>query len=284
MRVRFGGFGLNPLTWCAWALAAIAAALMERNPYLQLLLLAILLTVWIAARHHRSIGYWRAALVLGLLPILFSLVFSRFGSHVLFRLPSHLPVIGGPWTVEATLYGASTGAALLLTMLVFAIAQTRLRTADLLAVLPRPLYRLGTLVALALALVPQALASLQAVSETRRLRGVRAGWRTGLGLLLPVLLTTLERALQYAESLDARGFGSQRRTRYHPSRWGLADGLVLLGAIGALAATILAPSGYDPYLQLAPGLPQTALIVWLVPLSIPAWLNAVSRRAAVDHV
>ncbi len=276
--------GLNPLTWCAWALAAIAAALMERNPYLQLLLLAILLTVWIAARHDRSIGYWRAALVLGLLPILFSLVFSRFGSHVLFRLPSHLPVIGGAWTVEATLYGASTGAALLLTMLVFAIAQTRLRTADLLAVLPRPLYRLGTLVALALALVPQALASLQAVSETRRLRGVRAGWRTGLGLLLPVLLTTLERALQYAESLDARGFGSQRRTRYHPSRWGLADGLVLLGAIGALAATILAPSGYDPYLHLAPGLPQTALIVWLVPLSIPAWLNAVSRRAAVDHV
>ncbi len=79
--------GLNPLTWCAWALAAIAAALMERNPYLQLLLLAILLTVWIAARHDRSIGYWRAALVLGLLPLLFSLVFSRFGSHVLFGAP-----------------------------------------------------------------------------------------------------------------------------------------------------------------------------------------------------
>src|SRR5216684_323039 len=114
--------GLNPLTWCAWALAAIAAALMERNPYLQLLLLAILLTVWIAARHHRSMGYWRAALVLGLLPILFSLVFSRFGAHVLFRLPQGLPVIGGAWTLEAALYGASTGAALLLTTLVFAIA------------------------------------------------------------------------------------------------------------------------------------------------------------------
>src|SRR5260370_9072707 len=108
MRVRFGGFGVNPLTWCAWAMAGIAAALMERNPYLQLLLLAILLTVWIAARHHRSMGYWRAALVLGLLPILFSLVFSRYGSHVLFHLPSHLPVIGGAWTVEAPLYAAST--------------------------------------------------------------------------------------------------------------------------------------------------------------------------------
>jgi energy-coupling factor transport system permease protein len=276
--------GLNPLTWCAWALAAIAAALMERNPYLQLLLLAILLTVWIAARSDRSIGYWGAALALGLLPILFSLVFSRFGSHVLFRLPKDLPVIGGAWTVEAAMYGASTGAALLLTMLVFAVAQSTLRTADLLAVLPRPLYRLGTLVALALALVPQALASLQAVSETRRLRGLRSGWRTALGLLLPVLLTTLERALQYAESLDARGFGSQRRTRYRPSRWGLADGLVLLGATVTLAATILAPSGYDPYLQLAPTLPQTALIGLLVPLSFPAWLLAASRRPALDHV
>jgi energy-coupling factor transport system permease protein len=276
--------GLNPLTWCAWALAAIAAALVERNPYLQLLLLAILLTVWIAARHDRSIGYWRCALALGLLPILFSLVFSRFGSHVLFRLPKDLPVIGGAWTLEAALYGASTGAALLLTMVVFAIAQSTLRTADLLAVLPRPLYRLGTLVALALALVPQALASLQAVSETRRLRGVRSGWRTGLGLLLPVLLTTLERALQYAESLDARGFGSQRRTRYHPSRWGLADGLVLLGATVTLTGTIVAPSGYDPYLQMAPALPHTALILLLVPLSIPAWLNATSQRPAFDHI
>jgi len=276
--------GLNPLTWCAWALAAIAAALVERSPYLQLLLLAILLTVWIAARHDRSIGYWRAVLALGLLPILFSLVFSRFGTHVLFRLPKDLPVIGGAWTLEAALYGASTGAALLLAMLVFAVAQSTLRTADLLAVLPRPLYRLGTLVALALALVPQALASLQAVSDSRRLRGLGSGWRTALGLLLPVLLTTLERALQYAESLDARGFGSQRRTRYRPSRWGLADGLVLLGATVTLAATILAPSGYDPYLQLAPTLPQTALIGLLVPLSFPAWLLAASRRPALDHV
>jgi energy-coupling factor transport system permease protein len=275
---------LNPLTWCAWALTAIAAALMERNPYLQLLLLAILLTVWIAARPDRPVGYWRAALALGVLPIVFSLVFSRFGSDVLFRLPAHIPVIGGAWTLEAALYGASTGAALLLTILVFAIAQSTLRTADLLAVLPRPLYRLGTLIALALALAPQALTSLHVVSETRRLRGVRSGWRTGLGLLLPVLLTTLERALQYAESLDARGFGSHRRTRYHPSRWGFADGLVLVGAAVALAAIILAPSGYDPYLQLAPALPQTALIALLLPLSAPAWLGAVVQRPAFDHV
>src|SRR5260370_35589641 len=111
--------------------------------------------------------------------------------------------MGGGGTVEAPLYGASTGAALLLTMLVFAIAQSRLRTADLLAVLPRPFYRLGTLVALALALVPQALASLQAVSETRRLRGVRAGWGTGPGLLLPGLLTTLGGRPRYARSPDA---------------------------------------------------------------------------------
>jgi energy-coupling factor transport system permease protein len=275
---------LNPLTWCAWALAAIAATLVERNPYLQLLVLAILLAVWIAARRHRSIGHWRAALALGLLPILFSLVFSRFGSHVLFHLPASLPVIGGPWTLEAALYGASTGTALLLTILVFAIAQSTLRTADLLAMLPRPLYRLGTLIALALALAPQALTSLQAVSDTRRLRGVRPGWRTALGLLLPVLLTTLERALQYAESLDARGFGSHRRTRYHPSRWSVADGLVLVGAAVALAATILAPSAYDPYLQLAPALPQTAPIALLLPLSAPAWLGAGFRRMTFDHI
>jgi energy-coupling factor transport system permease protein len=275
---------LNPLTWCAWALAAVAAALVERNPYLQLLLLAVLVAVWTAWRRDRSTTFWRIALLLGVLPLVFSLVFSRFGAHVLFRLPAPVPVIGGAWTLEAALYGAGTGAALVLTILVFAIAQTALRSAELLALVPCPLYRLANLIALALALVPQALASLQAVSETRRLRGLRPGWRTGLGLLLPVLLTTLERALQYAESLDARGFGSRRRTRYRPVSWGLADALVLLAALTTLIASIVTPTAYDPYVQMAPALPPTALLVLLLPLSLPAWLaSAGFRRPALDH-
>lgn len=275
---------LNPLTWCVWGLAAIAAALTERNPYLQVMLMAILLTAWIAYRRGRAGAYWRTGLVLGALPILLSLVFSRFGSHALFQLPPGLPVIGGPWTLEAALYGASTGAALLLTLFVFTILQSRLRTAELLAALPPPLYRLGGLIALALALAPQALASLRAVSETRRLRRLRSGWRTGLGLLLPVLLTTLERSLQYAESLEARGFGSRRRTRYRPISWGRADRLLALGALVTLGASMAAPTGYDPYLQLAPALPATAVLLSLLPLSLPAWLVAVAGRPALDQV
>lgn len=275
---------LNPLTWCAWGLAAVAATLIQRNPYLQILLLAILVAVWTAWRRDGATTFWRVALLLGVLPILFSLVFSRFGSHVLFRLPPSIPVVGGAWTLDAALYGASSGFALFLTMLVFAIAQGVLRTADLLAVLPRPLYRLGTLIALALAIAPQALASLQAVSETRRWRQPRRGWRTGLGLLLPVLLTTLERALQYGESLDARGFGSRRRSRYHPIGWGPADFLTLFAAGISLAASVLSPTGYDPYVQLIPQPPQTAQLVLLLPLSLPAWLGGVARRPALDHV
>lgn len=275
---------LNPLTWCAWALAAVAAALVERDPYLQLLLLAVLIAVWTAWRGIRWRTFGQVGLLLGVLPLVFSLVFSRFGSHVLFRLPASIPVVGGPWTLEAGLYGASTGVALVLTMLVFAIIQSTLRTADLLAVLPPPLYRIGTLVALALALAPQALTSLQAVSETRRARGMQPGWRTGLGLLLPVLLTTLERSLQYAESLDARGFGSHRRTRYRPPPWGVADLLVLLAAVVSLVASIATPSGYDAYVDLAPSVPGTAIIGLLLPLSLPAWLGGLGRRPALDRV
>jgi len=89
---------LNPLTWCAWAVAAVAAALVERNPYVQLLLLAVLVAIWTAWRRDRSPIPWRVALLLGALPVLFSVVFSRFGSHVLFRLPAPIPIIGGAWT------------------------------------------------------------------------------------------------------------------------------------------------------------------------------------------
>src|SRR6202011_2996620 len=200
----------HPLAWGAWTTAALAAAFIDRNPYLQALLLLVVVNVFLPYRARRRVGTWKFAVALALVPVLFSVALSRFGQHVLFTLPA-IPIIGGRWTFDAVAFGASTGLALLLTVAVFAVVQSTVRSADVVAILPRPLYRAGTTVALALAFAPKTLTAFQSIREARQLRGQRTGWRSAPALLLPLLLTTLERALQYGESLDARGFGSGRR-------------------------------------------------------------------------
>ena len=269
----------NPLAWCAWTIAALSIAFVDRNPFLQGLLLLVIVNTWLAYRRNRM-PYLRIGLALAIIPIVFSVALSRFGQHLIVVLPP-VPIVGGPWTWEALVFGASSGIALLLTVAVFAVLQATVRSADLLPLLPRPLYRAGTAFALSLAFAPKTLASFQSIREARQLRGARTGWRSAPGLLMPLLLTTLEQALQYGESLDARGYGSRQRSLYRPLRWSPLDLLVVAASLTSLIATLLLPAPpYNPYTDLVPPIPSPLSIVSILLLAFPAAASAVSR---VDH-
>ncbi len=272
----------HPLAWGAWTIAALAAAFIDRNPFLQALLLLVVINVYLPYRGRR-VATWKLGLALALVPVLFSAALSRFGRHVLFTLPP-IPIIGGRWTLDAVAFGASTGLALLLTVAVFAVLQTTVRSADLVAILPRPLYRAGTTVALALAFAPKTVAAFQSIREARSMRGQYAGWRSAPALLVPLLLTTLERALQYGESLDARGFGSSRRSRYRPLGWTGPDLLVVIASLAAIVAIAVLPAvPYNPYLELAPSVPDPDRLVAIALLAVPAVTASLSRMDHAPH-
>ena len=273
----------NPLAWCAWVVAALAAAFIDRSPFLQGLLLLVVINVWLSYRGRRGSTHWKLGAALAIVPILFSAALSRFGHHVLFNLPP-VPIIGGAWTWEAVAYGASTGVALLLTVAVFGIVSSTVRSADLLSLLPQPLYRAGTVVALSLAFAPKTAASFHAIREARRLRGYRTGWQSAPGLLVPLLLTTLEQALQYGESLDARGYGSGHRSRYRPLRWSSVDIVVGAASLAGLLLTLGFPSTpYNPYIDLAPTAPAAVSLIAVMLLAAPAVTAAVPRMDHADH-
>lgn len=273
----------HPLAWCAWAVAALAAAFVDRSPFLQGLLLLVLTNIWLSYRGGRRSTAWKVGAALALVPILFSAALSRFGQHVIFSLPP-IPVVGGAWTLEAVAYGASTGLALLLTVGVFGILSSTVRSGDLLSLLPQPLYRAGTVVALSLAFAPRTAASFQSIREARRLRGHRTGWRSAPGLLVPLLLTTLEQALQYGESLDARGYGSGHRTRYRPLHWSSADVVTTVASLAALLLTIGFPSTpYNPYVDLAPTAPTAVSLLAVILLAAPAVTAVLWTGQYADH-
>jgi energy-coupling factor transport system permease protein len=237
----------------------------------------VIVNAWLPYRQGRTLPL-RIGLPLALIPIVFSVALSRFGQHLIFTLPP-LPVVGGAWTWEAVLFGASSGVALLLTIAVFGVLTATIRSADLIGLLPAPLYRAGTAFALSLAFAPKTVASFQSIREARQLRGQASGWRSVPTLILPLMLTSLEQALQYGESLDARGYGSRRRSRYRRIPWKPPDVLCIAASIASLLLTILGPMpAYNPYVQLAPPPPSFASAAAMLLLATPALLAAASWR------
>ena len=79
---------------------------------------------------------------------------------------------------------------------------------------PPALYEVGTALVVALAVFPQLAESVQRVRRARRLRGEPGRGARGLrSLVVPVLEDALERSLQLAASMDARGYGRSGRPR-----------------------------------------------------------------------
>jgi energy-coupling factor transport system permease protein len=209
------GEGFNPVAWLAWLVAAALPALSTRNPlYLCLVLLASGVT-FTALRNRSPVARsWGAFVRLGatlwLLTIPFALLTAHYGRLILFRLPESWPIIGGPITGEALLYGFCSGLALVTLLLVFAVFNVAVDQASLLRMTPAFIYQTGVVAAIAVAFVPQMVAAWQDIREAQQVRGHRLrGVRDLLPLILPLLVTALERATQLAESMEARGFGHQ---------------------------------------------------------------------------
>ena len=94
-------------------------------------------------------------------------------------------------------------------------------------------------VALATRLVPTLERDAAGLVEALRGRGVTVeGMRARARLLSPLLAGSLERGLNLAEAMEARGFGRPGRTRMPPPRWTAMDFVALatapLVALGAL--------------------------------------------------
>jgi len=180
---------------------------------------------------------WGGLLKLGLfiwaVTIPMNALMAHTGNIVLFTLPLKWPIIGGNITLEAVVYGAVSGLSLWTLLLIFAAFNLAVDASQLLRVTPSFLYQAGVVTSIALTFVPQMLISAREIREAQRLRGHRfRGLRDLLPLFVPLLTTSLERAIQLAESIESRGFGGQLvqldDRGMNRLRWFMVAGLALL--------------------------------------------------------
>ena len=156
---------------------------------------------------------WGGFVKLGLFFLLLTIPFNALSIHagdiVLFRLPESWPIVGGAITLEAAIAGAANGLALFTILLVFAAFNAVVDHYQLLRATPAFLFQAAVVVSIAITFVPQMVLSAREIREAQRIRGHRfRGVRDLLPLVLPLLASSLERAIQLAETMEARGFGS----------------------------------------------------------------------------
>jgi energy-coupling factor transport system permease protein len=285
------------------------AASRTTNPLLLALIAAVAAFVVSARRSSapwsRSlVVFFRLGLVVIALRVVIQIVFgNRLPGHVLFTLPEiPLPAwaagvsIGGPVTAEAVVQAAVEGLRLAVVLICFGAANSLASPYRLLRCLPAVLYEAGVAVTVSLSFAPEVVMAIAGVRDARRLRGRPTRGIAGLrGMAVPVLESALDRSLQLASSMDARGYG--RRVVLSRSTRGLAGGstaagllLVVAGVYGILDAGSL-PAGGVPFVAvgavlvgvgLAAGGRRTSRTRYRPdPWAGPEWIVAASGATAV---
>ena len=95
-------------------------------------------------------------------------------------------------------------------------------------------------IALATRLVPTLERDAAGLVEALRGRGVEvSGVRGRARLLSPLLAGSLERALNLAEAMEARGYGRPGATRALRPSWSVVDRTALIAAGGLVAIGVL---------------------------------------------
>jgi len=230
--------------WVAWLIAGAVPAFMLRNPLYLALILGAAWIVYSALGRTSAVGQsWGSFVKLGLFLFALTIPFNALSIHVgqivLFRLPASWPIVGGPITLEAIIAGAVSGLSLFTILVVFAAFNAVVDHYQLLRATPAFLFQAGVVISIAITFVPQMVISAQEIRQAQRIRGHRfRGIRDLLPLIMPLLASGLERAIQLAETMEARGFGSvvtpltQRQTI-------LAQLAVLSALLSLLAGLVL---------------------------------------------
>jgi len=235
---------VHPVAWWLWALGMAAAVMRTTNPVL--LGVAVVVLGWVVASRRTDAPWGRSfslALRLGVVLVVFRVVLAmlfglRLPGTVVFTLPEvTMPAwaagvnVGGPVTVELLLGAATDGLRLAAIVACFAAANSLANPYRLLRTFPAVLYELGVALTVALSFVPQTVTTVGRIREARRLRGRAVRGVRGLrGLAMPVLEGALERSVDLAASMDARGYG--RRAPVRRGARMVAGAAVVVGLVG----------------------------------------------------
>jgi energy-coupling factor transport system permease protein len=226
---------IHRLAWISWVIGALVILSTTRNPLYLALTLVCITAVAIKLGSESWAGRapvspLRFGMVVITLSTLFNALTVHIGRTVLFRLPAWLPLLGGPITLEAMVYGFLNGVALTGIFAAFTVLNQALPVRSLVRLIPRAFHQVAVVISIAVTYLPTTLRQFRQIREAQAIRGHRTrGLRDWIPLFVPLLIGGLERALQLAEAMIARGFASSGERGHDTlTRLVIAQGLLVL--------------------------------------------------------
>ena len=251
---------LNPFCKLSWLTSIFILALIFNNPLYLLLLFLSTLPLIIAARVWKEWAYlMKFALYLCLAIIAINALVSSHGSHLLWEAPFGIPLIGAPViTLEAIFFGVGMSLRLLAIISAFAILTFTIHPDDImLAMIKMKLpYKSVLVTSLSTRFSPTLFDDVERITEVQRSRGLELDKgslthriRSRSSIVTALLSNSLDRAVQVAEAMESRAFGTGRnRTFYKDIRFSLIDVTTLVFALLPCALGIfMAVSKYGQY-------------------------------------
>jgi energy-coupling factor transport system permease protein len=163
------------------------------------------------------------------LSTLINALFTHNGKTIIFSLPQSWLLIGGNITLESVLFGVINGLTIGALYLSFTIINIALSIKQLTRLIPKVFHPIAMTVTIALTFYPSVQTRAREIKEAQMIRGSRmkkiSDW---LPLLIPLLVTSLEKAILLSESMTARGF--------HATSQSINPSLPLVGLLSALFA------------------------------------------------
>lgn len=202
---------IDAQAWVIWLAAMLFVALSTRNPFYQGLLMLWIVATWQSPKNATSLFGLKNIAQLGVFAIFFGTVFNALTVHVgqtvLWTLPRDVPILSGSITLEAAVFGASSGFTIVLLILIFSRFSLAIDYASMLRLMPSALFEMGLMISISFTLIPNMRRAWRDIRHTQALRGHRIQGIRDLGpLVVPLVVNGLERALTLAEAMESRGY------------------------------------------------------------------------------
>ena len=235
---------LHPAAGLVYLLVLLLLSLLYENP---LYLLALFFLLVLLINEVDGLEAWEGMLKAGIFLMLVVMVVNplviRAGETVIWHGPT-LPFLGKlTVSMEALAYGAAASLRLLVIISIFSLYNLMISPDRVFDLFAKAMGKSILMIALSTRLFPVMVRDLQRIKEVQQLRGV--DFETGslwtrvkkYSLIYNVLLlSSLEGALGVAESMQARAYGSGRRSVYRRDLVRPRDVLCLAGSLLALVA------------------------------------------------
>lgn len=266
---------LHPVTVLLYLASLFLAALLFSHPlYLSEVLLITILAIISSDALENWEMYLKISLPMILLIVLINPLVAHTGENVLWYGPQ-IPFLGRfTISLEAVCYGFAMGVRLLAVLNVFCLYNVVVHPDRMLHLFSRFAYKSALVVSLATRMLPQMIRELKNIQEVQTVRGVdfeskslKERVKNYFRLVNILLLSSLEGALQIAEAMQSRAFGSGPRSFYRREPVKPKDIVCLASSgmvlVAAIFAKIKGAGDYTYYPQLGYLVENTGVLIVL---------------------